>query len=770
VFYYELTTVVTLVAEADEGCRFALWTGNVFAIVDAHNLTTSITMGGNYSIVANFVPEGQFALAVSSSDGGDVTDPGEGLFVYDPEEVVNLVAVADENYSFVLWFGDTSTIDDIHNATTTITMEGDYSITATFTMEGMFVLAISCTSGGSVADPGEGVFFYPAGITVNLAAVSDEGYWFSKWTGDISSVVNPLSSITTIGMYSDCAITANFVLEEEPPEGAPTVVTGNAAPITMIGASLHGTLADMGAYTPVYVFLQYGLTASHGTNTPLQTKVSIGNFSATASGLSPNTTYHYRAVGKYDTNLYVYGDDKTFNTTSAEVEPEGYEYYNCEDIWMYEAYQTGDNETAVIYGADWFFETFTPVQAFKINSVRIKIFRVGSPGVLTVSVRNVNESGEPTGPDLTSASYSGTGPSVGWYEISLPEYRLETKTYALAVRAVGGDAGNYVGWQYDSTGNYTGGEWGASSNSGVSWALDTDKDFLFETYGTTVLCILDAKVFSNFLKSGDWLIAVHYLNEFPPYYSNGDDVTNLFNLQLMSDSIVVARIRVPMWGFMPASIYISPELASTLEWGRNYKVVMKGRFSPYPMATWTLTPEDWLGSDLTRLDTWVLGVADKMTQYYETNMTIYTENKKVLNDEGGVFFSIGIPMLANVRPNLFLNPGLWTSYSEEEWRQTYEDEMTLWRNTFGPKITEDANTVGVLFNLQGNQVGTAIFIGTWVVIGVGVGAVAGAAVLIASIPFLIVGLLGGLIPKPLAAILASVFLLVFVLYTWFNRG
>jgi hypothetical protein len=77
-------------------------------------------------------PAVQYNLTVSSTEGGHVATPKEGIFTYDAGTVVNLTAEAGEGYHFVNWTGDVNTIADVNNATTTITMNGDYSITANF--------------------------------------------------------------------------------------------------------------------------------------------------------------------------------------------------------------------------------------------------------------------------------------------------------------------------------------------------------------------------------------------------------------------------------------------------------------------------------------------------------------------------------------------------------------------------------------------------------------------------------------------------------------
>ena len=130
---YDGGIVVDLVAEAEEGYRFVNWTGDVGTIANVNAASTTITMNDDHSVTADFVRLViQYDLTVTSTDGGDVTTPGEGTYAYDEGEVVNLVAEADDGYLFVNWTGDVSAIADVNAANTTITMNGDYSITADF--------------------------------------------------------------------------------------------------------------------------------------------------------------------------------------------------------------------------------------------------------------------------------------------------------------------------------------------------------------------------------------------------------------------------------------------------------------------------------------------------------------------------------------------------------------------------------------------------------------------------------------------------------------
>jgi len=78
----------------------------------------------------------EYDLTISSSSGGQVTEPGEGTFSYGEGTPVGLVATASAGYEFVNWTGDVGTMTNPNAAATTITMNDDYSITANFQEEG----------------------------------------------------------------------------------------------------------------------------------------------------------------------------------------------------------------------------------------------------------------------------------------------------------------------------------------------------------------------------------------------------------------------------------------------------------------------------------------------------------------------------------------------------------------------------------------------------------------------------------------------------------
>jgi len=227
-------TVVSLVATPDAGYHFVNWIGDVGTIGNVEATTTTITMNDNYTIIANFAVEPQYSLIITSTEGGEVTEPGEGVFSYDEGTVVGLVAEAEESYQFVNWTGDVGTIADVNAAATTITMNGGYSITANFVA--VYDLIISSTEGGSVSTPREGASTYDEGTVVNLVATPDAYYHFFNWTGDVGTIADVNAAATTITINSDYSITANFGVN-------PMVAAGDSH---TVGLKSDGTVVAVG--------------------------------------------------------------------------------------------------------------------------------------------------------------------------------------------------------------------------------------------------------------------------------------------------------------------------------------------------------------------------------------------------------------------------------------------------------------------------------------------------------------------------------------------
>ncbi len=171
-------------------------------VIDAQNVQNPVE--GDTTITVRVLHN----LTTSSTAGGSVTTPGEGVYTYDEGTVVDLVATPSAGYRFDEWTGDVGTIADVHAATTTITMNAGYAITADFVKT--YDLTMSSTAGGSVTTPGEGTYTYDTGTVVTLLAMADGGYQFAGWSGDTAMIGDTASAATTITMNGDYSVTANF--------------------------------------------------------------------------------------------------------------------------------------------------------------------------------------------------------------------------------------------------------------------------------------------------------------------------------------------------------------------------------------------------------------------------------------------------------------------------------------------------------------------------------------------------------------------------------
>ena len=93
----------------------------------------------------------------------------------------------------------------------------------------------------------------------------------------------------------------------------PSIITQDAYPITATSALLHGRLNSLGTASPVVVYFEWGTTIAYGFTTKSRTMTKPKTFSNSITGLTPDTTYHFRtvAVGEDGTS---YGSDVSFTT------------------------------------------------------------------------------------------------------------------------------------------------------------------------------------------------------------------------------------------------------------------------------------------------------------------------------------------------------------------------------------------------------------------------------------------------------------------------
>jgi len=199
---------------------------------------------------------------------------------------------------------------------------GVTSNTATLTITGSSCIASftvsksSITQGGTItttnnssgnptptylwsASPSTGVSFLPSSTATNPSITfANTGAYTIYLTATNSNGSNQTNATITVTSSGS----------------APTATTNVATNITSTSVQLNGTVNPNGASTTYY--FQYGTTTNYGSNTSTQNAGSGTNSvpeNEPISGLTKNTTYHYRIVATNSTGT-TYGSDVTFIT------------------------------------------------------------------------------------------------------------------------------------------------------------------------------------------------------------------------------------------------------------------------------------------------------------------------------------------------------------------------------------------------------------------------------------------------------------------------
>ncbi|HOM76649.1 MAG TPA: S8 family serine peptidase, partial [Anaerohalosphaeraceae bacterium] len=148
--------------------------------------TLLVPSGGDYDLYLYSFQPGLYGRPVIAASS---TNVGQGFiesFIYQPQtDFVGLLAVKR------------------------VSGAGEFILTPQKT------LTLSSTNGGTIMDPGIGVFRYNKSDSVDVTAVADGGYHFVEWTGsaaDAGKVQNPYSASTTITVDDNYTAIANFAV------------------------------------------------------------------------------------------------------------------------------------------------------------------------------------------------------------------------------------------------------------------------------------------------------------------------------------------------------------------------------------------------------------------------------------------------------------------------------------------------------------------------------------------------------------------------------
>ncbi len=221
--------------------------------------------------------------------------------------------------------GETPTItaaaDSVNGTCTAITVNATTPTVTTTAISS--ISAPAASSGGNVTSDG-GVSVTARGVcwsTSTNPTTADSKTTDGTSTGSFTSSITDLSPVTTyhVRAYATNSVGTSYGSDETftTAKAAPTVATNAASSVGTTGTTLNGTINANNESTTVT--FEYGLTTSYGTTVTADQSPVTGTsdtaVSKAISGLTHNTTYHYRVVGQNGTGT-TNGADMTFTRES----------------------------------------------------------------------------------------------------------------------------------------------------------------------------------------------------------------------------------------------------------------------------------------------------------------------------------------------------------------------------------------------------------------------------------------------------------------------
>jgi hypothetical protein len=159
----------------------------------------------------------------------------------------------------------------------------------------------------------------PAGMTNHISVASTTANGGAAGGADTNGGVTSWSSETVASGVSATGY-RTFSLEIfQAPASAPTITTGSVSPVysgsATLGGSVTATGGGSGTMNPIGFAYSTNSTLSTGVSTTTGSQTGTGSFSGTITGLSPSTTYYYRAYATNATGTG-YGSIQSFTTTA----------------------------------------------------------------------------------------------------------------------------------------------------------------------------------------------------------------------------------------------------------------------------------------------------------------------------------------------------------------------------------------------------------------------------------------------------------------------
>ncbi len=401
-----------------------------------------------------------------------------------------------------------------------------------------------------------------------------------------------------------------------------------------------------------------------------------------------------------------------------------------EQATQQENYMTGgDGDSDKIYAASMVAMQFTTSESHTITKVGLPLKKAGTVSTLTISIREAS-SDVPTGVDLVSTTYNANlfTTSYAWYYFDLDETSLESGVqYAIVLKLSGGDTSNYVYWQKDTGGGEADAVASHSTDGGANWTSDTPEDNLFDVWGKDCLAIKSVGVFTDYYETGDMMFVIECKNIVAPY-STTVNPQRYFQFQLLhtDGTTLLASTEQKMWGYRPASIYLSAESAASISYGGAYHIAATGINGVSDSDDYTLTAANWMGDEITQLDEYVRVIATNMEDYDSEEYLTWSDNDGlVLNSTAASIFIYGVSALPEVRPELFGEGALGKIYiTQTDASDSFDTSGDDWETNIGTYFGSLGDYAGGLIGVDGQQMWSFAIIGLMMLVGgIGLGGI-----------------------------------------------
>ena len=202
---------------ANAGYVFNRWTASPAENVifgNSNSPSTTVTLSGDATVTANFLPPVNLTMAAQPPEGGTTT-PSVGTLSVGHGVATPIEANATTGYVFSGWTASPAEnviFGNPNNPSTTVTLSGNATVTANFLPPVSLTMAAQPPEGGTTT-PSVGTSSVEHGLAIPIEAHANTGYAFNGWTASPAENVifgNSNSPSTMVTLSGNATVTANF--------------------------------------------------------------------------------------------------------------------------------------------------------------------------------------------------------------------------------------------------------------------------------------------------------------------------------------------------------------------------------------------------------------------------------------------------------------------------------------------------------------------------------------------------------------------------------